>query len=224
MTGGYDSRPGCLFLNNRYHDPTLGVFISVDPLVAATGEAYIYASGNPTTLSDPTGLCPYCVAPIEVGIGVYVVVAIVGATVVWGVACTVADCPYDLTDAMSSIASGGWEASKWVVGASVDAGKAIGGAAADAGSTVGDAAGNLWDGAAGLFQDDGDANPDPHGLEDLTGFDSDELGELIAGHAEDGRFTSDELEAITEALRNPDVEIGDTHNGVVSASLARTSR
>lgn len=47
-----------VYLNNRYHDPTLGTFISVDPLVAATGEAYIYASGNPTTLSDPVGLCP----------------------------------------------------------------------------------------------------------------------------------------------------------------------
>ncbi len=47
-----------MFLNNRYHDPTLGTFISVDPLVRMTGEPYIYASGNPTTLSDPTGLCP----------------------------------------------------------------------------------------------------------------------------------------------------------------------
>lgn len=56
-TDGYGSRRGCLFLNNRYHDPALGTFISVDPLVGATGEAYIYASGNPTTLSDPLGLC-----------------------------------------------------------------------------------------------------------------------------------------------------------------------
>lgn len=48
-----------MFLNNRYHDPSLGVFISVDPLVQMTGEPYIYASGNPTTLSDPTGLCPF---------------------------------------------------------------------------------------------------------------------------------------------------------------------
>ena len=56
-TDGYDSRPGVLFLNNRYHDPQLGVFISVDPLVTTTGEPYIYASGSPTTLSDPTGLC-----------------------------------------------------------------------------------------------------------------------------------------------------------------------
>jgi hypothetical protein len=47
-----------VFLNNRYHDPQLGTFISVDPLVTQTGEPYIYASGNPTTLSDPSGLDP----------------------------------------------------------------------------------------------------------------------------------------------------------------------
>ena len=35
-----------MFLNNRYHDPTLGTFISVDPLVAATGDASIDVSGN----------------------------------------------------------------------------------------------------------------------------------------------------------------------------------
>ena len=51
-------RVGCsVFLNNRYQDPTTGIFLSVDPLVAKTGEPYLYASGNPTTLSDPLGLC-----------------------------------------------------------------------------------------------------------------------------------------------------------------------
>jgi RHS repeat-associated protein len=50
------------YLNNRYHDPQLGVFISVDPLVHTTGEPYIYANGNPTTLSDPLGLEPGCSA------------------------------------------------------------------------------------------------------------------------------------------------------------------
>lgn len=49
-----------MFLNNRYHDPTLGLFISVDPLVNVTGEPYLYAGGNPTTYSDPTGLCLEC--------------------------------------------------------------------------------------------------------------------------------------------------------------------
>jgi hypothetical protein len=46
------------YLNNRYYDPQLGVFLSVDPLVATTGDPYLYANGNPTTLSDPTGLMP----------------------------------------------------------------------------------------------------------------------------------------------------------------------
>ena len=49
---------GCsVLLNNRYQDPTTGVFVSVDPLVSMTGEPYLYANGNPTTLSDPSGLC-----------------------------------------------------------------------------------------------------------------------------------------------------------------------
>jgi hypothetical protein len=47
-----------VFLNNRYYNPTLGVFLSVDPLVSATGDPYLYAGGNPTTLSDPNGLWP----------------------------------------------------------------------------------------------------------------------------------------------------------------------
>jgi RHS repeat-associated protein len=50
-------RVGCsVFLNNRYYNPTLGVFLSVDPLVSATGDPYLYAAGNPTTFSDPSGL------------------------------------------------------------------------------------------------------------------------------------------------------------------------
>jgi len=54
-------RVGCsVFLNNRYYDPATGIFISVDPLVATTGTAYLYANGNPTTLSDPNGLEPGC--------------------------------------------------------------------------------------------------------------------------------------------------------------------
>jgi RHS repeat-associated protein len=52
-----DAATGLSYLNNRYMDPQLGVFLSVDPLVAKTGEPYLYASGNPATLSDPSGLC-----------------------------------------------------------------------------------------------------------------------------------------------------------------------
>lgn len=55
---GHIHDPGGLIeLTHRYLDPTLGAFTSVDPLITQTGEPYIYASANPTTLSDPTGLC-----------------------------------------------------------------------------------------------------------------------------------------------------------------------
>ena len=49
--------PSCVdFLNNRYMDPQVGVFLSVDPLVGTTGTPYLYANGTPATLSDPSGL------------------------------------------------------------------------------------------------------------------------------------------------------------------------
>jgi RHS repeat-associated protein len=51
-----DTSSGLSYLNARYHDPVTGSFVSVDPLVAKTGEPYLYASGNPITLSDPSGL------------------------------------------------------------------------------------------------------------------------------------------------------------------------
>ena len=61
-TMGRNRRPRChlrrlAYLNNRYYDPTVGVFTSVDPLVGRTGTPYLYANGNPSTFSDPSGLC-----------------------------------------------------------------------------------------------------------------------------------------------------------------------
>ena len=49
---------GVVCLNNRYHDPTLGSFLSVDPLVTSTGQPYIYGAANPMTFADPSGLEP----------------------------------------------------------------------------------------------------------------------------------------------------------------------
>ena len=57
-TNELNMRLGRVFLNNRYYDPTTGQFLSVDPLVAVTGDPYLYAGGNPTTRSDPSGLDP----------------------------------------------------------------------------------------------------------------------------------------------------------------------
>ena len=48
---------GLVYLNNRYHDPLIGAFISVDPLVGKTGQPYLYGNGSPATLSVPSGLC-----------------------------------------------------------------------------------------------------------------------------------------------------------------------
>ena len=48
---------GLVYLNNRYHDPELGRFISVDPLVDMTRDVYGYGNNNPIRYSDPTGLC-----------------------------------------------------------------------------------------------------------------------------------------------------------------------
>ena len=41
----------------RYYDPQTGQFLSVDPLVDATGQPYAYARDDPVDSSDPTGNC-----------------------------------------------------------------------------------------------------------------------------------------------------------------------
>jgi len=45
--------PECLI--NRYYDPQSGQFLSVDPDVQKTQQAYEYAADNPVNGSDPTG-------------------------------------------------------------------------------------------------------------------------------------------------------------------------
>lgn len=56
--GQYQDPAGLDYLNNRFYDAGVGVFLSVDPMAASTGEPYLYAAGNPTTKSDPLGLEP----------------------------------------------------------------------------------------------------------------------------------------------------------------------
>jgi hypothetical protein len=43
-------------LVNRYYDPVTGQFMSVDPMVAQTQEAYVYTGDNPVNEADPSGL------------------------------------------------------------------------------------------------------------------------------------------------------------------------
>jgi RHS repeat-associated protein len=58
--GTDDPTTGLELLGARYYDRTTGSFISVDPLMTITDlgsiNGYLYAGGNPTSSSDPTGL------------------------------------------------------------------------------------------------------------------------------------------------------------------------
>ncbi len=51
---------GLAQLGQRVYDPGFGHFLSVDPLTVVTGDPYLYAAGNPITMSDPNGLAPNC--------------------------------------------------------------------------------------------------------------------------------------------------------------------
>jgi RHS repeat-associated protein len=103
FTGGYTDPNGLIYLVHRYYDPTTGQFLSVDPLVAQTQQAYIYAGDDPVNGSDPLGLmcwglCTFTnaaksvghfvakhkAAITEVAAGVAVVAVVVVATVATG--------------------------------------------------------------------------------------------------------------------------------------------
>ena len=55
FAGGYTDPTGLIYLINRYYDPMTGQFVSVDPQVQSTGQAYSYAGDNPINNVDPTG-------------------------------------------------------------------------------------------------------------------------------------------------------------------------
>ena len=54
-----DVESGLYYLRARYYDPSTGQFISRDPAVASTRQPYAYASGNPVSRVDPSGLYDY---------------------------------------------------------------------------------------------------------------------------------------------------------------------
>ncbi|MGH7487173.1 MAG: RHS repeat-associated core domain-containing protein, partial [bacterium] len=52
-----DSETGLLYVRNRYYDPELGRFVTIDPLGYADGpSAYAFTANNPLNMSDPLGL------------------------------------------------------------------------------------------------------------------------------------------------------------------------
>lgn len=50
---------GLYYMNARYYDPTVGRFLSEDPLGLGGGDLtlYSYAGNNPVVFVDPSGLC-----------------------------------------------------------------------------------------------------------------------------------------------------------------------
>ncbi|MHB8290291.1 MAG: RHS repeat-associated core domain-containing protein [Acidimicrobiales bacterium] len=64
FAGGYtDAVSGLIYLVHRYYTPGTGQFLSVDPLVATTGQPYQYANGDPVNNTDPSGKDPTCSGP-----------------------------------------------------------------------------------------------------------------------------------------------------------------
>jgi RHS repeat-associated protein len=65
-----DAESGLYYLRARYYDPTTQQFLTVDPLLAATEQAYAYAAGSPLNTTDPSGLwvvCGFFSGSIDVG-------------------------------------------------------------------------------------------------------------------------------------------------------------
>ena len=59
FAGSYTDPTGLIYLVNRSLDPGTGQFLSVDPMVDATGQPYAYAGDDPVNGVDPDGLSWY---------------------------------------------------------------------------------------------------------------------------------------------------------------------
>lgn len=56
--GSYTDPSGLVYLINRYYDPSTDQFLSVDPMVDTTGQAYGFVNDNPLNGTDSLGLSP----------------------------------------------------------------------------------------------------------------------------------------------------------------------
>jgi RHS repeat-associated protein len=64
-----DAATGLTYMQQRYYDPVIGRFLSVDPVTAYENSdwrhfnRYVYAYDNPYGFTDPDGRCPFCPSP-----------------------------------------------------------------------------------------------------------------------------------------------------------------
>jgi len=59
-----DAESGLQYLRARYYDPATAQFLSRDPLVDQTGQAYAYGADDPINATDPSGLRCYGFDPL----------------------------------------------------------------------------------------------------------------------------------------------------------------
>ena len=124
FTGQYHDATGLNYYSARYYDPVVGRFLSADSVQGnAQGiDPYGYVGGNPETLNDPTGHCPWCIIGAVVG-------AVVGAAVDYGV---------QVYDNYTSGDSNPWgDINWWQVGGAAVGGALVGGTLGFAADAVG---------------------------------------------------------------------------------------
>ena len=154
---GYDAQytstdTGLIYMRARVYDPSTDQFLTVDPLVALTGEPYSYAEDDPINKYDPSGRCGLvCVGGIVLG-GVAVAT---GVGEVVGAAVVIGDATVSLgaVSAVTGLAGAGADLKECIGGSNISCvGATVGGvgAAGAFGVAVGVLGGTAASGAAAI--------------------------------------------------------------------------